>query len=51
VAIGYRVIETEVRAKADAYGYSPDALWAEVDLLRRTVADVRRESSGGGRVA
>ena len=51
VAIGYRAIEAEVRAKADAYGHSADALWAEIDLLRRTVADIRRESSGGGRVA
>lgn len=51
VAIGYRAIEAEVRAKADAYGYSADVLWAEIDLLRRTVADLRRESSDGGRVA
>jgi hypothetical protein len=51
VAIGYRVIEAEVRAKADSYGYSPDVLWAEVDLLRRTVVDMRRQSSDGGRVA
>ncbi len=51
VAIGYRVIETEIRAKADAYGYSPNELWAEVDLLRRTVADMRRGASDGGRVA
>lgn len=51
VAIGYRVIEAEIRAKAHAYGYSPDELWTEVDLLRRTVVDMRREDSGGGRVA
>ncbi|MDP9276024.1 MAG: hypothetical protein M3O99_10585 [Chloroflexota bacterium] len=51
VAIGYRVIETEIRAKADAYGYSPNELWAEVDLLRRTVGDMRRGASDGGRVA
>lgn len=51
VAIGYRVIEAEIRAKADAYGYSPDELWAEVDLLRRTVVDMRRGISDGGRVA
>jgi hypothetical protein len=50
VALGYRVIEAEVR-KADADGFSPDEIWAEVDLLRRTVLDVRRELSGGGRVA
>jgi hypothetical protein len=51
VAIGYRVIEEEIREKADAYGYSPDELWTEVDLLRRTVVDMRREDSDGGRVA
>ena len=51
VAIGYRVIEVEIRARADAYGYSPEELWAEVDLLRRTVADMRRGASDGGRVA
>jgi hypothetical protein len=51
VAIGYRVIEGEIRVKADAYGYSADELWAEVDLLRRTVLDMRRDISGGGRVA
>ena len=46
VAIGYRVIEAEIR-QADTYGFSPDELWAEVDLLRRTVLDVRREHSSG----
>ncbi|MDQ2912084.1 MAG: hypothetical protein M3T56_02395 [Chloroflexota bacterium] len=51
VAIGYRVIESEVRLKADAYGYSPDELWAEIDLLRRTVLEMRRDLSGGGLVA
>lgn len=51
VAIGYRVIEEEIRMKADAYGFSADELWAEVDLLRRTVLDMRRDLSGGGRVA
>jgi hypothetical protein len=51
VAIGYRVIEAEIRAKADGYGYSSDELWAEVDLLRRTVHDMRRGVSDGGRVA
>lgn len=50
VAIGYRVIEAEIR-NADAYGFSADELWAEVDLLRRTVLDMRRDLSGGGRVA
>lgn len=51
VAIGYRVIEAGIRAKADAYGYSPDELWAEVDLLRRTAVDMRRGIPDGGRVA
>lgn len=51
VAIGYRVIEAEVRVKADSYGFSADELWAEVHLLRRTVLDMRRDVSGGGRVA
>jgi hypothetical protein len=51
VAIGYRVIETEIRARAGGYGYSAAELWAEVDRLRRTVLDMRRGASGGGRVA
>ena len=51
VAIGYRVIEAEIRLTADAYGYSADELWAEVDLLRRTVLEMRRDVPGGGRVA
>jgi hypothetical protein len=51
VAIGYRVIEAEIRSHADAYDYSADELWAEVDLLRRTVLDLRRDLAGGGRVA
>ena len=51
VAIGYRVIEAEIREKADAYGFSAEELCAEVDLLRRTVHDLRRDLSGGGRVA
>ena len=51
VAIGYRVIEAEIRVKADPSGYSADELWAEVDLLRRTVLEIRRETSEGGRVA
>jgi hypothetical protein len=50
VAIGYRVIEAEIR-RADAHEFSADEIWAEVDLLRRTVLDVRRELPGGGRVA
>ena len=51
VAIGYRVIEAEIRVMADAYGYSAEELWSEVDLLRRTVMEMRRGMSDGGRVA
>jgi hypothetical protein len=51
VAIGYRIIEGEIREKADAYGYSADELWAEVAVLRRLVAEMRRDLSDGGRVA
>ena len=52
VAIGYRVIEAEIRAKPQGGEYSADELWAEVDLLRRTVLETRREvADGGGRVA
>jgi hypothetical protein len=51
VAIGYRVIESEIHATAHAYGYSADELWAEVDLLRRTVIEMRRNLADGGRVA
>src|SRR5712691_5816707 len=42
VAIGYRLIESEIRAGAAEYGYSPEALWAEMDLLRRSVGEMRR---------
>jgi hypothetical protein len=42
VAIGYRLIESEIRARAADYGYSHEALWAEMDLLRRTVGEMRR---------
>lgn len=52
VAIGYRVIESEIRSRPEGYDYSADELWAEVDLLRRTVVETRREvADGGGRVA
>jgi hypothetical protein len=51
VAIGYRVIESEIRMRASEYGYSADELWAEVDLLRRAVLEARRNLSDGGRVA
>jgi hypothetical protein len=47
VAIGYRIIEAEIRTNAEAYGYSADELWREVDLLRRTVLDQRRDFAGG----
>ena len=45
VAIGYRLIESEIRARAGEYGFSHEALWAEMDLLRRSVAEVRRRSA------
>ena len=47
VAIGYRVIEAEIRLKADAYGFSADELWSEVDLLRRSVIEMRRGTFDG----
>jgi hypothetical protein len=50
VAIGYRVIQAEIR-KADGSEFSADEICAEVDRFRRAVADMRRELSGGGRVA
>ena len=45
VAIGYRMIESEIRAGAAEYGYPHEALWAEMDLLRRTVGEMRRRSA------
>jgi hypothetical protein len=51
VAIGYRVIEGEIGERAQAYGYSAEELWTEVHLLRRSVAEMRRELSEGGQVA
>ncbi|HEX9266747.1 MAG TPA: hypothetical protein VF965_04590 [Candidatus Limnocylindria bacterium] len=45
VAIGYRMIESEIRAGAPEYGYPHEALWAEMDLLRRTVGEMRRRSA------
>lgn len=50
VAIGYRVLEAEIR-QADSDVFSAEEIWAEVDLLRRTVGAMRRELSGDGRVA
>jgi hypothetical protein len=51
VAIGYRLIESEVRARSSEYGYSHEALWAEMDLLRRTVGEMRRRSDDDEGVA
>lgn len=51
VAIGYRVMEREIRTRAGDYGHSADELWAEVDQLRRSVLEMRREAADGGRVA
>jgi len=51
VALGYRVMEREIHTRAADYGYSADELWAEVDQLRRTVLEMRREAADGGRVA
>jgi hypothetical protein len=45
VAIGYRLIESEIRERAAEYGFSPEALWSEMDLLRRTVGEMRRRSA------
>jgi hypothetical protein len=45
VAIGYRLIESEIRERAAEYGFSPEALWFEMDLLRRTVGEMRRRSA------
>jgi len=42
VAIGYRLIESEIRSRAAEYGFSHEALWAEMDLLRRSVGEMRR---------
>jgi hypothetical protein len=42
VAIGYRLIESEFRSRATEYGHSSEDLWAEMDLLRRTVGEMRR---------
>ena len=51
VAIGYRLIESEIRTRAPDFGYSAEALWAEMDLLRRTVGEMRRRQSEGESVA
>ncbi|HYV22538.1 MAG TPA: hypothetical protein VEN31_07780 [Candidatus Bathyarchaeia archaeon] len=51
VAIGYRLMESEIRLHASDYGFSADALWAEMDLLRRTVGEMRRRLGDGESVA
>jgi hypothetical protein len=51
VAIGYRFIESEMRTRAPDYGYTAEALWAEMDLLRRTVGETRRRLADGEGVA
>jgi hypothetical protein len=51
VAIGYRLIESEIRTRAPDFGYSAEALWAEMDLLRRIVGEMRRRQSDGESVA
>jgi hypothetical protein len=47
VAISYQLIESEIRRRAAEYGYSAEAVWAEVDLLRRNVAEMRRQLPDG----
>ncbi|TMC69461.1 MAG: hypothetical protein E6J13_11370 [Chloroflexi bacterium] len=51
VALGYRVMESEIRSRTAADEYSAEELWAEVDLLRRTVVEARRDANDSGRVA
>jgi hypothetical protein len=51
IAIGYRVIEQELRLRAADYGQTSDELWTEVDILRRTVMEMRRHLADDGRVA
>jgi len=51
VAIGYHVIEQELRVHASAYGYSADELWAEIDTLRRLVTARRQAMADRGEVA
>jgi hypothetical protein len=51
VAIGYRLIESEMRTRATEYGFPHQALWAEMDLLRRTVSEMRRRSADGAGAA
>ena len=51
VAIGYRLIESEIRTRASAYGFTAEVLWAQMDLLRRTVGEMRRGLADGESVA
>jgi hypothetical protein len=51
IAIGYRVMEAELREGAAAHGYSPEELWAEVDALRRSVLKARQRLIDRGEVA
>jgi hypothetical protein len=51
VAIGYRVMEAEIRSKAEGYGHSAEELLGEVDVLRRVILEMKRGLADGGRVA
>ena len=51
VAIGYRLIEAEIRMRAPEFGYPAEVLWGELELLRRKVAEMRRRLSDGESVA
>jgi hypothetical protein len=51
VAIGYRVMEQELREHGARHGYSADELWGEVDALRRRVVAKRQSRTDRGEVA
>jgi hypothetical protein len=51
IAIGYRVMEQELRARASAHGHSADELWTEVDAFRRRVIATRLGTADQGEVA
>jgi hypothetical protein len=40
-----------MRTRAPDFGYTAEALWAEMDLLRRTVGETRRRLADGEGVA